>query len=105
MLQILSTPRLSPRSQMLQKNIRAPIKENQETLYEFGGDSSSSLLWSDIPGPADICEAAGPTTKSQNSVPEEHAAFDPVRQAAEYCSSHLFQISLVHFQSIGRRDS
>lgn len=77
---------------MLEKNICAPIEENQETLYEFCGDSPSSLLWSDVPGPADICKAAGPTTESQNSIPEEDAAFDPVREAAEYCSSHLFQI-------------
>jgi len=63
-LQILSTPFLSPRSQMLQENVRRPIKENEEALHKLRSYSSASLVRLDVPGPTYVRKATSPTTNS-----------------------------------------
>lgn len=80
---------------MFEEDVCRSIEENEEALHEFSSDSSPSNLWLDVPRPADIRETARPTTKGQDTIPEEHATFDKVGKSTEYSSSHLLESASV----------
>ena len=79
---------------MLQKDIRGSVKENEKALYEFGG-WFLRLVWFDVPCPSDVGEAACPSAKSQDSIPEENSTLDPMRKPTENLRSDLFKSALI----------
>lgn len=68
---------------MFQENICRTIEENEETFHKFGSwRKSLGIMRFDIPGPANFSEATSPSTKSQDSIPEENSTLDKVCKAA-----------------------
>lgn len=91
MLEILCTPFLSPSIQMLQEYICRAIEENEETFHKFSSWGKPSVIMRfDIPRPTNLGEAACPSTKSQDSIPEENSTLDEVCKTAKNLSVFLY---------------
>ncbi len=95
MLQILRTPFSAPGSQMFEKDVRCAIEPNDKGLDKFGGRDGGFPLANliagrfDIPCPAKLGKAPHPTSKGEQSVPEEDATLDKMRETVENVVSTL----------------
>ena len=93
--QVLRRPGGPPGRQMLQEHVRGPVQKDHQRLHELrrrdrrlpGADDPHRR--SHIPRPAVLDHAAHPPAQGQQTVPEENAAFDGMRQPVEYVASSL----------------
>lgn len=87
-LQILSSPFLSPSTQVLQEDIRSAVGKDGCRLDKFT-TWSARLARLQVPCPAILGKATHVTTQHHQAVPEEDAALDEMGQTAEDTASFL----------------
>ena len=75
---------------MLKEDIAGTIEPNDERFRELGGRDArlpSRHQWifgTDVPCPAVVRKSTHPPTQRQQTVPEENAAFNEMRETREY---------------------
>lgn len=92
MLQILGSPRLAPASEVLQKHVGRAIGEDERRFDKFARDCTRARRLQ-VPGPAKVRPAAHEPAQHHQTVPEEDAALNEMRQPAENAVVSLQDVS------------
>lgn len=99
MFEILRRPCTTPGGKMLEKDVGTPIEADDEGFDELGRREGRFPLAHltagrlDVPCPPKVGKATHPTSKSEQSVPEEDSAFDKMGKPIENIGTSLFTVS------------
>lgn len=95
MLHVSGAPLFTPTREMLQEDVGDSICENHTRLGELTATDVGLPLGHnvtrrlDVPSPTQIGPAAHPSSKGQQTVPEEDASFDKMRKSVKNFDTSL----------------